>query len=289
MSKDSPIQWCDSSLNLQMGCDGCELWNGKKRVCYAGIQIDGDGTKRGLAGVKGWPTSFGAPALFPHRLEPALKWKDLTGTERPDKPWMNGLPRIIFLNDMGDTFSKKLPLEWMADHLDAMSKSPHQFLVLTKRPSRAVEFSRKHPFPDNFWIGTSVTSRDTEGRVAQLLQVEGGRLKFVSFEPLWSEISAKAFEGVQWSIFGGESGANPTRTCMDHIAQGMHNAVVAGSKVFVKQLGARPYFWGSLTDPADDLTPTAIDFTVKDSHGGDWNEWPEALRVREMPSPKEDK
>jgi hypothetical protein len=23
----TPIEWCDSTLNLQMGCDGCELRN----------------------------------------------------------------------------------------------------------------------------------------------------------------------------------------------------------------------------------------------------------------------
>jgi hypothetical protein len=24
--KDSPIQWCDHTVNPVMGCDGCELW-----------------------------------------------------------------------------------------------------------------------------------------------------------------------------------------------------------------------------------------------------------------------
>jgi hypothetical protein len=27
MGRDTAIQWADSSLNLEMGCSGCELWN----------------------------------------------------------------------------------------------------------------------------------------------------------------------------------------------------------------------------------------------------------------------
>lgn len=33
------IGWCDSSVNGEMGCDGCELWNPAAgvRICYAGL------------------------------------------------------------------------------------------------------------------------------------------------------------------------------------------------------------------------------------------------------------
>ena len=55
MGDKSTIQWCDSTLNLQMGCDGCELWNHSRRICYAGRMIDGDPShgKRGFAGGRG--------------------------------------------------------------------------------------------------------------------------------------------------------------------------------------------------------------------------------------------
>src|SRR5690242_2116818 len=100
------IEWCDSTLNLEMGCDGCELWNPKAgiNICYAGQVTERWGGKRG------WPDSFEEPKLFLDRLEPALAWPDLTGKERPHKPWLDGLPRLIFLNDMGDTFTESLPL-----------------------------------------------------------------------------------------------------------------------------------------------------------------------------------
>src|SRR5262245_59453657 len=105
MAKAAAIEWCDSSVNLEMGCDGCELWNPKERACYAGHLTEK------WAGKPGFPEAFDKPRLFPERLAPALRWRDLTGTNRPDKPWLDNLPRIIFLDDMGDTFTESLPLD----------------------------------------------------------------------------------------------------------------------------------------------------------------------------------
>src|SRR3712207_7534850 len=44
---------------------------------------------------------------FPGRMAEAALWSDLTGTDRPDKPWLNGMPRLIFISDMGDALSEK--------------------------------------------------------------------------------------------------------------------------------------------------------------------------------------
>jgi hypothetical protein len=39
MAKDTKIEWADDTVNAEMGCDGCELWDPKNRVriCYAGV------------------------------------------------------------------------------------------------------------------------------------------------------------------------------------------------------------------------------------------------------------
>lgn len=274
MSKETEIQWCDSSLNLQMGCDGCELWNGRKRICYAGRQTEG------RKGFKGWPKGgFSEPELFLDRLEPALKWGDLTGKEREHKPWLNGLPRIIFLNDMGDTFSKKLPANWMAPILPRLADSPHHFLILTKRPTKLAEFAARFPLPPNVWPGTTITSAETAGRAAIIAKIESGGPKFVSCEPLWSELPAKTFEGMQWAIFGGESGdrdSDVTATDLAWLLAGANAARTAGAVPFVKQLGSNAYF---TTGAGAQRVP----FPTVDGHGGEWNEWPMAIRVREMP------
>lgn len=37
MGKDTSIQWTDGTVNPTMGCDGCELWNGRRGSCYAAL------------------------------------------------------------------------------------------------------------------------------------------------------------------------------------------------------------------------------------------------------------
>jgi hypothetical protein len=53
MAGGTKIEWCDDTVNAEMGCDGCELWDAKNRVriCYAGQQ-----TTRMLSKgpLKGW-------------------------------------------------------------------------------------------------------------------------------------------------------------------------------------------------------------------------------------------
>ena len=296
MSKDTNIEWADSSLNLQMGCDGCELRNLKAGInsCYAGTLTDRYGGTN-----KGFPKSFEEPVLFLDRIVEMMKWKTLTGKERPKKPWLDGLPRIVFLNDMGDTFTESLPLDWMAEKclpmecpkghkppqvqflkkgthtvhnvigdpssgsreivieedvitcsaagcmkqwkpssvLDILSRSVDQYLLLTKRPHRMAEFSKKHPLPPNVWPGTSITSQGNMPRLYDLLKVQGGGPRWLSVEPLLGELkfprvlwcrhhqcvereavmneTMPCFRGqadlhdmIDWMIVGGESGAD---------------------------------------------------------------------------------
>lgn len=181
MGTKTDIQWADSTVNLMVGCGGCEL--SKANHCYAEALVNR------YKGMKGWPVSFDKPAIFKDRLEPVLKWKDLTGTERPEKPWLNGLPRLVFVNDLGDTFTESLDLRWLGDAVQAMHSSPNRYLVLTKRPKRAAEFrawwSKQYceRWPKNVWLGTSVTSQANIGRLHDLAAIPDVR-RFVSFEPL---------------------------------------------------------------------------------------------------------
>jgi protein gp37 len=214
-----------------MGCQGCELWNRERKICYAGRSTENK------KGQKGWPESFDKPTLFLERVEPTLKWGPLTEREREAKPWIPAdYPRVIFLNDMGDTFSTTLPLNWMAPLLPRIAASPHQFLVLTKRPSMLRKFAERFPLPANLWPGTT-------------------------------------FKGIQWAIFGGESGTpgeRPTAFKLKWLEKAMLDATTHLCRRFVKQLGSNP-------------TWVSGPLRLKDFHGGDWNEWPPEFRIREMP------
>jgi protein gp37 len=269
MAQTTGIEWCDSTLNLQMGCDGCELWNPKAGVrrCYAGNLT----VLHGGPGKKGWPNGFAEPRIFPERLKQALRWPDLTGKDRPEKPWLNGYPRVIFLNDMGDTFTDTLPIDWLVPHITPMHQSRHIYIILTKRPARMLqcfeawgETKRCHgeppvPIPPNFWLLTSVTGPQNVGRIRELLKLRtlGARVLGVSYEPAWGPVDFRPFLGyvrclgvqggmvrvggaegyLDWLIAGGESGAHARPSHPDWFRQVRDQCQAAGVSFFFKQWG----------------------------------------------------
>lgn len=251
MSISTPIEWADSTVNPQMGCDGCELWNPKAGIkhCYAGTL-----TAR-HAGKPGWPVAFDQPALFPERLKTALRWPDLTGKARPEKPWLNGKPRLIFLNDMGDTFTESLPVDWLAPHLPAMADSPHVWMLLTKRPKRMRQFFEQHPCPPNVWLHVSVTDQATaKARIPELLRIHA-QVRGISAEPLLGPVDLTAgrwcsrteddhecetwIDHLSWVITGGESGHGARPSHPDWFRSLRDQCAAARVPFFFKQWGER--------------------------------------------------
>lgn len=301
MSIFTPIEWCDSSLQLEVGCSGCELWIPKMgvKICYAGILVG----RYGGWDKKGWPKSFEEPELFLYRLDEAAKWPDLRGKERPSKPWLNGLPRLIFLNDLGDTFTEGLPIDWLAPLLPRMATMPHIFIVLTKRANRMLEFSKAHPFPKNFWLMTSVTSSANYNRIEQLMEVRGGSVKGISYEPAFGEIDLEKWlprrldlseipwwalndgctegftEGLDWVVAGGASGSNPKSSDIAWFKKTLDQCSGKAS-FFLKQLGGKPIRMDD-NDSVDG--PVRKKMIMIDKKGGSMEEWPSSLRVRQMP------
>lgn len=85
-------------------------------------------------------------------------------------------------------------------------------------------------------------------------------------------------KGVDWVIFGFESGASARQGDLDWIRRPLAQCKTSEVKRFVKQLGARPIDW---RHDEPEVPPYEYFFTKK---GGDISEWPEDLRVREFPS-----
>lgn len=256
MGVTTKIDWCDSTLNLLVGCDGCELSGGH---CYAESLV----TR--YAGRPGWPEAFDRPMVFPQRLGAALAWPDLTGQPRPNKPWLDGRPRMIFLNDLGDTFTESVPTLWLGEAVVQMASSKHVWLLLTKRPKRLGEFvawwqqQYCERWPSNVWGGVTVTGPATEDRVAALLQI-GLTVRFVSLEPLlglvdlrrgvyanptYGALGGTSLEGIHWVIAGGEGGPG-ARPCHPAWIRWMRDQCqAAGVPFFFKQWGE----WAPFTDP----------------------------------------
>lgn len=302
MGLHTTIGYCDSTGNLMMGCDGCELASEKLDIkrCYALHDHER------WAGNPGWPDSFYKPTVFPARIDEILRWSDLTGKERPLKPWLNGWPRIVFLMDEGDAFTESLDLMWLAPYVGRLAASPHIYLLITKRPKRMAEFWRQYgPVPANFWLLTSVTSQNTRGRIGQLVEIPGATVYGVSYEPALSWVDV--FHGMlayrcavcgeaalgdgyclhceekgllqlsdsrlKWVLVGGESGDAPRPFDVGWARRTIEACRRAGATVFVKQLGGRP------VEYLGNWKRLALD----DPKGENWNEWPAGLRVRQMP------
>jgi protein gp37 len=248
MGKNTNIEWCDDTVNGQMGCDGCELYSPARpddATCYAYHLV----TKYAAASQrkeknpgKGWPESFDKPALFPERIEAACRWPDLTGTARADKPWLDGMPRVIFLDDLGDTFTESLSIDWLLPYAEQMAASPHIWLFLTKRPRRMREFFKLlGRVPDNFWPGTTVTAPNTEWRVRELVKIDSPR-RWVSLEPWWNYVDFRPYlRELAWIIVGGESEQGerqPMPMPAGNVRELRDLCQFSGVRMFLKQWGA---------------------------------------------------
>ncbi|WP_370640385.1 DUF5131 family protein [Myxococcus sp. XM-1-1-1] len=215
---------------------------------------------------------------FPGRVRKAAAWRSLTGLRRLDKPWLDGMPRLIFVSDMSDALSQVVSFEYLEDEVISTVESPagqqHHWLWLTKRPARMRELSRwlQRPWPANLWVGTSITGRQSLGRICSLLEVGDERtIRFLSIEPQWEGIDlGEWLSRLDWIIQGGQSGKNSPAFDLAW-ARAMRDACKkARVRYFLKQLGA------NVRDG------TAV-LKLRDRHGGDWDEWPTDLRIRQFP------
>jgi protein gp37 len=276
--KNTGIQWADDTVNPTSGCDGCELWvPGRGGPCYAGNFHE-------LRLAKSLPNLydpiFTNVREIPGRISKAVRCQDLTGRNRPDKPWLNGLRRKLFIGDLGDIFSARISFDFLKSDIIDIAKSKegsrHDFQLLTKQPKRAVEFAQwlDEPWPENVWIGTSITSAMTHSRIKALSQVPA-KIRFLSLEPLVNapKLTTELLKGISWIIIGGESGQG------EYVGRNFHLSWIRELipicremyiALFVKQMGANAYDNGRKLE-------------LIDSHGGDWLEWPEDIRIREMP------
>jgi protein gp37 len=211
----------------------------------------------------------------------SARWSDLTGLRRPQKPWLNGLPRLIFISDMSDALSKAVSFEYLeAEIIEVVTGRlgrRHHWQWLTKRPGRMAEFSKwlekmGRTWPTNLWAGTSITTQESTARIEELLKVgDENTTRFLSVEPQWEPIELHRWlPWLDWVIQGGQSGHRAKRFELEWAYDLLRQCSEAHVPYFLKQLGCKATFKGAA-------------FRLEDSHGGDWTEWPEALRVRQMP------
>ncbi len=142
----------------------------------------------------------------------------------------------------------------------------------------------------NVWLGTTIETAEQLPRIAELLKYSAA-VRFLSLEPLLGPIALRLLRGwdeteyeeyalsgtikfrqcpIDWIIVGGESGPGARACEIENIRSIVRQCRAAGVAVFVKQLGAHPTLDGK-------------PLKLKHRNGKDMTEWPEDLRIREMP------
>lgn len=151
----------------------------------------------------------------------------------------------------------------------------------------------------NVWLGTSVErQQEADERIPHLMKCPAA-VRFLSCEPLLGpvDLNLKTIDDwdgpglntrVDWVIVGGESGPGARPCNIAWIRSIVEQRKAAGVPCFVKQLGARPTSFRDEECPMKwnwDDGGENIERWYKpiNKKGGDMAEWPEDLRVREMP------
>jgi len=176
-------------------------------------------------------------------------------------------PLKVFCNSMSDLYEARADLVDPRRKLYDKIKVTNwlNYLCLTKLPNQINRLAPEHDLP-NVWYGTSVGVDKSRWRIDRLNKVKAS-VRFLSLEPLLQPLPGLDLSGISWAVIGGESG-NKARPCdPDWIFDFVQQCRAAGVAPFVKQLG----------------TKLAKKMKLKDGKGGDINEWPEELRVREFP------
>jgi protein gp37 len=182
------IEWTESTWNPITGCT--KISSGCKN-CYAEVM-----TRRLQAmGQTKYKDGFNL-ALHPETLNEPYTWKK---------------PKVIFVNSMSDLFHKDIPVQYIVDVFKVMKENPqHVFQILTKRADLLLYYDKEGylEWTHNIWMGVTVEDNTVTKRI-DLLRQTGAKTKFLSCEPLLTELPDMNLKGIDWVIVGGESGRTP--------------------------------------------------------------------------------
>ena len=174
-------------------------------------------------GIPGHPYEPGFDlTLRPARLQQPLAWRK---------------PSRIFVNSMSDLFHADIPKSYIRSVFDVMREASwHEFQILTKRAERLERLARRIQMPDNVWVGVSVESPNYYARIRHLQRVDAA-VRFLSCEPLLSELPGLPLDGIDWVIVGGESGPFSRPMMKSWVIDIRHQCRRAKVAFFFKQWG----------------------------------------------------
>ena len=124
--------------------------------------------------------------------------------ERVYEPAHCRKPSKIFVVDMGELFGDWIPLKWQEVIFQTIISCPqHTFQLLTKQPQNLIKWS---PFPENCWVGVTITNNETLLRSTTNLGYIDAKVKFISFEPLLERLPLPYYQmNCDWLIIGAQT------------------------------------------------------------------------------------
>ncbi len=210
----SKIEWTGSTWNPTTGCtkisSGCVN-------CYAermAMRLKAMGTPKYANGFE--------VTLHEDCLSEPYSWKK---------------PKVIFVNSMSDLFHEYIPFEFIEKIFKVMNENPqHIFQVLTKRAELLLEYSPRLNWTSNIWMGVTVEDFKAKQWIDYLRQT-GAAIKFLSCEPLISDLGKIDLENINWVIVGGESGPKSRPIKEDWVLDIYSQCKSADIPFFFKQWG----------------------------------------------------
>jgi protein gp37 len=251
MAENTKIQWTDHTINFWTGCkkvsDGCKF-------CY--MYRDKERYKLDPSEVI--------------KTKPNTVNKVLKVAKPGDK---------IFVNSWSDFFIEEAD-SWREEAWNIIRSRPDLiWQILTKRPER-IEQCLPDDWEkgwDNVWLGVSAEN-DKNFRVrSQILCEIPATVRFISAEPLLGPIYMENlflsyYKGIDWVIMGGESGNDNGKykyrpAELSWFQQIIDDCQLHEVRVFMKQTG----------------TYLAKRHSLSDRHGGNINDFPDKMRIRQFP------
>lgn len=297
MSANTKIQWAHHTFNPWIGCTKVSPLCAN---CYAEVQT--------FARVqRGKGRELWGPTADRHRTS-AANWREPLAWNAAAAAV--GERHRVFCASLSDVFEDRRDLDpWRADLWSLIEQTPAlDWLLLTKRPQNVARLAPAD-IVRRAWVGYSGVD---DAGVAAVTRLHA-RVRFLSVEPLVApaDLDVAVFplcrrtreehdreclgglncdeRPIDWVIVGGESGPCARPCDLEWIRSIVAQCAAAGVPVFVKQLGRAPAMSDASWRAAQPtpLIRRAINDTVflalNDSKGGDPEEWPADLRVREFP------
>jgi protein gp37 len=300
MAENTLIQYTHHSWNPWLGCKakpghpGCDN-------CYAADMAHRLGVTWGALGQgTRWVTAASTWKL-PYRWQRVAERNDrlvrvFVSLCDPFEAWGGQILKQGAPLETGPEWRDRRPIDavrhnWFTGVID---ETPNlRWILATKRPENIRRLipgrARCALWPDcshpgcladhywpNIWLMTSVSDQATYDRMAPLLIQQAHDLAPVlalSLEPLLEPINlGELLREFQWIVVGGESGKHARPCEFVWIKQILEQCRQAGVPCYVKQAGANVRY----TMPGD----------IRHPKGGNPEEWPPELRVRQLPREK---